>query len=76
MYTKADAMDWNGRKLEGVVQVLEALEAPLVEQSLSPTLLELQQILESIRKVLQVTMWLKMIFFLVSPRLAWAVCAS
>jgi hypothetical protein len=59
MYTKADAMDWNGRKLEGVVQVLEALEAPLVEQSLSPTLLELQQILESIRKVLQVTMWFK-----------------
>ena len=52
-------MDWNGRKLEGVVQVLEALEAPLVEQSLSPTLLELQQILESIRKVLQVTMWFK-----------------
>lgn len=59
MYTKADAMDWNGRKLEGVVQVLEALEAPLAEQSLSPTLLELQQILESIRKVLQVTMWFK-----------------
>ncbi|KAG0627597.1 hypothetical protein M758_2G213700 [Ceratodon purpureus] len=53
MISKADAIDWNGRKLEGVVLVLEALEAPLVDQPLSATLLELRQLLESMRKVLQ-----------------------
>ena len=53
MITKADAIDWNGRKLEGVVLVLEALEAPLVNQPLSATLFELRQLLESMRKVLQ-----------------------
>ncbi|KAG0614561.1 hypothetical protein M758_6G186400 [Ceratodon purpureus] len=53
MCTKTDDIDWNGRKLEGVVHVLEALEAPLVDQPLSPTLFELRLLLESIRKVLQ-----------------------
>lgn len=55
MCTKTDDIDWNGRKLEGVVHVLEALEAPLVDQPLSPTLFELRLLLESIRKVLQVS---------------------
>ena len=53
MCTRADDIDWNGRKLEGVVHVLEALEAPLVDQTPSPTLYELRQLLESMRKVLQ-----------------------
>lgn len=54
MSTKADVIEWNGRKLEGVIRVLEALEAPLVDQLLSSTLFELRQLLESMRKVLQV----------------------
>jgi len=55
MSTKADVIDWNGRKLEGIINVLEALEAPLVDQMLSSTLFELRQLLESMRKVLQVS---------------------
>jgi len=58
MINKADAIDWNGRKLEGVVLVLESLEAPLVDQPLSATLFELRQLLESMRKVLQVSILL------------------
>lgn len=54
MLNEADAIDWNGRKLEGVISVLESLETPLLDQPLSATLLELRQLLESVRKVLQV----------------------
>lgn len=57
MIKKADAIDWNGRKLEGLVYVLESLEAPLVDQPLSATLFELRQLLESMRKVLQVSIF-------------------
>nr|PNR46344.1 hypothetical protein PHYPA_013463 [Physcomitrium patens] len=53
MIAKTDVIDWNGRRLEGVVYILEALEAPLVDQPLSPALIELRQLLESIRKVIQ-----------------------
>lgn len=53
MIFKLDTIEWKGRKLGGVIHVLEALEAPLVDQPLSPTLYELRQLLESIRKVVQ-----------------------
>lgn len=56
MIFKLDTIEWKGRKLGGVIHVLEALEAPLVDQPLSPTLYELRQLLESIRKVVQVSM--------------------
>jgi len=64
MVNKADAIDWNGRKLEGVVLVLESLEAPLVDQPLSAALFELRQLLESMRKVLQVSISMDQFFFI------------
>jgi hypothetical protein len=54
MNEKADVMDRSRRKLEGIVQVMEVLEAPLLQHSYSSTLSELQQLLEFMRKVVQV----------------------
>jgi E3 ubiquitin-protein ligase HOS1 len=53
MHDKADVIDRSRRKLEGIIQVLEVLEAPLLEHSYSHTLSELQQLMEFIRKVVQ-----------------------
>lgn len=69
MINNADAIDWNGRKLEGVVLVLESLEAPLVDQPLSATLFELRQLLESMRKVLQVSISIR-----TNSRLSYLMC--
>jgi hypothetical protein len=54
MHDKADVIDRSRRKLEGIIQVLEVLEAPLLQHSYSHTLSELQQLLEFMRKVVQV----------------------
>lgn len=40
--------------MEGIIQVLEVLEAPLLQHSYSHTLSELQQLMEFLRKVVQV----------------------
>ncbi|KAH8966469.1 hypothetical protein BDL97_03G026400 [Sphagnum fallax] len=53
MNEKADVMERSRRKLEGIVQVMEVLEAPLLQHSYSSTLSELQQLLEFMRKVVQ-----------------------
>lgn len=50
---KEDVMYKSLRKLEGVQYVLEALEAPVVDQ-LSASLLEVRNLLEGVRKVSQV----------------------
>ncbi|CAM6107071.1 unnamed protein product [Calypogeia fissa] len=52
MQNKADVMHKSLRKLEGVQYVLEALEAPVVDQ-LSASFLEVRNLLESVRKVSQ-----------------------
>ncbi|KAH9542271.1 hypothetical protein CY35_14G107700 [Sphagnum magellanicum] len=53
MHDKADVIDRSRRKLEGIIQVLEVLEAPLLQHSYSHTLSELQQLMEFMRKVVQ-----------------------
>ncbi|XP_024524647.1 E3 ubiquitin-protein ligase HOS1 [Selaginella moellendorffii] len=49
--SKADALDRHGKRLQGLCYVLDALEAPLTASSAS--LVELQQLLESVRIVIQ-----------------------
>jgi hypothetical protein len=46
MNEKDDAMDRSRRKLEGIAQVMEVLETPLLQHSYSSTLSKLQQLLE------------------------------